>query len=44
MIKKFFTLLTFTKIQAAKFATANGVTMLIINGALNGTFPRRLSA
>ena len=43
MIKKFFTLLMFTKIQAAKFATANGVTMLIINGATNGNLRRTLS-
>ncbi len=33
----------FTKIQAAKFATAHGVTMLIINGATNGNLRRTLS-
>ncbi len=33
----------FTKIQAAKIATANGVTMLIINGATNGNLRRALS-
>ncbi len=33
----------FTKIQAAKFATANGVTMLIVNGATVGNLRRALS-
>ena len=33
----------FTKIQAAKLATANGVTMLIINGGTNGNLRRALS-
>ncbi len=33
----------FTKIQAAKLATANGVTMLIINGGVNGNLRRALS-
>ena len=33
----------FTKIQAAKFATAHGVTMLIINGSTNGNLRRALS-
>ena len=33
----------FTKVQAAKFATANGVTMLIINGATVGNLRRALS-
>ncbi len=33
----------FTKIQAAKLATANGVTMLIINGSTNGNLRRALS-
>ncbi len=33
----------FTKIQAAKLATANGVTMLIINGATNGNLRRVLN-
>ena len=33
----------FTKIQAAKFATSNGVTMLIINGAVNGNLRRTLN-
>ena len=33
----------FTKIQAAKFATANGVTMLIVNGSTNGNLRRALS-
>lgn len=33
----------FTKIQAAKFATSNGVTMLIINGSVNGNLRRTLS-
>ena len=32
----------FTKIQAAKLATANGVTMLIINGSINGNLRRAL--
>ena len=32
----------FTKIQAAKFATSNGVTMLIINGSVNGNIRRAL--
>ena len=32
-----------TKIQAAKLATANGVTMLIINGATLGNLRRALS-
>ena len=30
-------------IQAAKLATSNGVTMLIINGAVNGNLRRTLS-
>ena len=33
----------FTKIQAAKVATSNGVTMLIINGSTNGNLRRALS-
>ena len=33
----------FTKIQAAKFATANGVTMLIVNGATVGNLRRALN-
>ncbi|MBQ6758956.1 MAG: glutamate 5-kinase [Selenomonadaceae bacterium] len=33
----------FTKIQAAKLATANGVTMLIVNGSTNGNLRRALS-
>jgi len=33
----------FTKIQAAKLATANGVTMLIVNGATVGNLRRALS-
>jgi len=33
----------FTKIQAAKFATANGVTMLIVNGSTNGNLRRALN-
>lgn len=33
----------FTKIQAAKFATANGVTMLIINGGIVGNLRRALN-
>ena len=33
----------FTKVQAAKFATANGVTMLIVNGATVGNLRRALS-
>ena len=33
----------FTKIQAAKLATANGVTMLIVNGSANGNLRRALS-
>ena len=33
----------FTKIQAAKSATANGVTMLIVNGATVGNLRRALS-
>lgn len=33
----------FTKIQAAKFATANGVTMLIVNGSTNGNLRRVLN-
>ena len=33
----------FTKIQAAKLATANGVSMLIINGATNGNLRRVLN-
>ena len=33
----------FTKIQAAKFATANGVTMLIVNGLTNGNLRRVLN-
>ncbi|MBE8950044.1 MAG: glutamate 5-kinase [Quinella sp. 3Q1] len=33
----------FTKIQAAKIATAHGVTMLIINGATSGNLRRALS-
>ena len=33
----------FTKIQAAKVATANGVTMLIVNGATNGNLRRVLN-
>ncbi len=33
----------FTKIQAAKFATTNGVTMLIINGATVGNLRRALN-
>ena len=33
----------FTKIQAAKFATANGVTMLIINGATVGNLRKALN-
>lgn len=33
----------FTKIQAAKFATANGVTMLIVNGSMNGNLRRVIS-
>ena len=32
----------FTKIQAAKLATANGVTMLIVNGGTNGNLRRAL--
>lgn len=33
----------FTKIQAAKLATSNGVTMLIINGSTNGNLRRALN-
>ena len=33
----------FTKIQAAKLATANGVTMLIVNGSVKGNLRRALS-
>ncbi len=33
----------FTKIQAAKFATSNGVTMLIVNGSTNGNLRRALN-
>ena len=33
----------FTKIQAAKLATSNGVTMLIVNGSTNGNLRRALS-
>ncbi|MBR3747406.1 MAG: glutamate 5-kinase, partial [Selenomonadaceae bacterium] len=33
----------FTKIQAAKLATANGVTMLIVNGATIGNLRRVLN-
>ena len=33
----------FTKIQAAKVATSNGVTMLIINGSTNGNLRKALS-
>jgi len=33
----------FTKIQAAKLATANGVTMLIVNGGVAGNLRRALS-
>ena len=33
----------FTKIQAAKFSTANGVTMLIVNGATVGNLRRALN-
>ena len=33
----------FTKIQAAKVATAGGVTMLIINGSVNGNLRRALN-
>lgn len=33
----------YTKIQAAKVATSNGVTMLIINGSTNGNLRRALS-
>lgn len=33
----------FTKIQAAKFATTNGVTMLIVNGAGDGNLRRALN-
>ena len=33
----------FTKIQAAKVATSNGVTMLIINGGVVGNLRRALS-
>lgn len=33
----------FTKVQAAKFATAHGVTMLIINGGVVGNLRRALS-
>ena len=33
----------FTKVQAAKFATSNGVTMLIVNGSTNGNLRRVLS-
>ena len=33
----------FTKIQAAKFATANGVTMLIVNGSKGGNIRRALN-
>ncbi|MBR1807697.1 MAG: hypothetical protein IJ774_15100 [Selenomonadaceae bacterium] len=33
----------FTKVQAAKFATAKGVTMLIVNGAQVGNLRRALN-
>ena len=33
----------FTKVQAAKFATTNGVTMLIVNGAQVGNLRRALN-
>ena len=33
----------FTKIQAAKLATANGVTMLIVNGSTDGNLRRALN-
>jgi len=33
----------FTKIQAAKLATSNGVTMLIVNGSTNGNLRRALN-
>ena len=32
-----------TKVQAAKFATTNGVTMLIVNGAQVGNLRRALN-
>ena len=33
----------FTKVQAAKFATTNGVTMLIVNGGTVGNLRRALN-
>ena len=44
MLKKIFigTGGMFTKIQAAKFATANGVSMLIVNGSIGGNIRRAL--